>query len=70
MRDVARMDRDFSKIPKKHFELLSFDYKKDRIDRLKRAVLQNAAVLNKVVGEYQGLFECDKLPNGLVAMKP
>lgn len=27
-------------------------------------------VLNKVVGEYQSMFEFDKLPNGMIAMKP
>jgi hypothetical protein len=42
MRDIARMERDFSKIDSKYLKYLSFDYKKDRIDRLKKAVLTNA----------------------------
>ena len=41
LRDVARMERDFNKLDKKYLEYLSFDYKKDRIDRLKKAILTN-----------------------------
>jgi len=49
MRDIARMERDFNKIDKKYHKYLSFDFKKDRIERMKKAVLQNAIVLNQVV---------------------
>jgi carnosine N-methyltransferase len=70
MRDIARIERDFSKVDQRYLKYLSFDYKKDRIDRLKKAVIANATVLNKIVAEYQTLFEFDRLPNGLLAMKP
>jgi hypothetical protein len=39
MRDIARMERDFSKVPAKHLEMLSADFKKKRIDKIKRAVI-------------------------------
>jgi len=70
MRDIARMERDFTRIDPKYLKMLSFDYKKDRIDRLKKAVIQNSTVLNLIVAEHQGLFEFDKLPNGLISFKP
>jgi hypothetical protein len=70
MRDIARMERDLSKIDQKYLSLLSCDYKKERIDKLKRAVYYNSMLLNKIVAEYQSLFECDKLPNGKIALKP
>ena len=52
MRDIARMERDFNKIDPKYLEMLSFDYKKDRISRLKKAVITNSQLLNKIVAEY------------------
>lgn len=65
------MERDFSKLDPKYLKYLSFDYKKDRIERLKKAVMTNQKVLSKIVNEYQSLFEYDKLPNsGMIAMKP
>lgn len=70
MRDIARMERDFSKVDAKYLKYLSFDYKKERIDRLKKAVVANSLVLNKIVAEYQGMFDFDKLPNGMLMMKP
>lgn len=39
MRDIARMERDFNKIPKKYLQMLSPDFKTKRIDRLKKAVI-------------------------------
>ena len=41
MRDIARMDRDFSKIDPKYLKYISFDFKKQRIERLKKAVIIN-----------------------------
>ena len=52
MKDIARMEGDFTKIDPKYLKLLSFDYKKDRINRLKNAVILNSTVLNKIVAEY------------------
>ena len=71
MRDIARMERDFAKIDERYMKYLSSrDVGKTRIERLKKAVLQNAQVLNRIVAEYQGMFELDKLPGGMVAFKP
>jgi hypothetical protein len=53
MRDIARMERDFSKIDPKYLKYLSMKYQKVRIERLKQAVLTNSLVLNQIVGEYQ-----------------
>ena len=64
------MERDFAKLDQKYLKYLSFDYKKGRIEPLKKAVLANAQVLNKIVAEYQSMFEFDKLPNGMIALKP
>lgn len=64
------MDRDFNKIDAKYMQYLPEDFKKTRIDKLKKAILANQAVLNQIVGEYQTLFEYDKLPNGMIALKP
>ena len=46
MRDIARMERDYNKIDPKYHQYLSFDFKKERIDKMKKAVLQNSLVLN------------------------
>lgn len=70
MRDIARMERDFNRIDPKYLAMLSPDFKTKRIQRLKLAVIANSIVLNKVVQEYQGLFEHDKLPNGMIMFKP
>lgn len=70
MRDIARMEKDYAQIDPKYQKCLSFDFKKDRIGRLKKAVIQNSLVLNQIVKEYQSLFEFDRLPNGLIAFKP
>lgn len=51
------MERDFSKVDPKYLKYISIDYKRDRIDRLKKAAMQNSLVLNKVVEQYQSLFE-------------
>ena len=45
------MERDYYKIDKKYHKYLSFDFKKERIEKMKKAVLQNAVVLNQVVKE-------------------
>ena len=64
------MERDFSKIEKKYLDYLPTDFRKTRLDRLKKAILANQTVLNLIVQEHQHLFEYDKLPNGMIALKP
>ena len=51
MRDIARMDRDFSKIDPKYLKYISFDFKKQRIERLKKAVIINQQLLSQIVRE-------------------
>ena len=47
------MERDFNKIPQKHMQYLSKpSFGKERIEKLKKAVIANSLVLNKVVQEY------------------
>jgi carnosine N-methyltransferase len=64
------MERDFTSMPPKHLKLLPFDYKKDRILRLKECCRNNQAFLNKIVADYQGLFEMQVLPNGQSVLRP
>jgi hypothetical protein len=52
MRDIARMERDFSKVDPKYFKYLPPDFKKQRLDKLKKAVITNQQVLNLVVREH------------------
>lgn len=70
LREIARMERDFSKVDPKYLKYISIDYKRDRIDRLKQAAMYNALVLNKVVEQYQSMFEYQQLPNGMIAIEP
>ena len=70
IRDVARMERDFSKIDKKYIQYLPQDYHKQRVERFKNAIKANQKVLNLIVGQYQSLFETQKLQNGLIVLKP
>ena len=70
IRDVARMDRDFSKIDKKYMKYLPQDYHRKRVERYKKAIIANQQVLNQIVREHQGLFDTEKLPNGMLALKP
>ena len=64
------MDRDFSKIDKKYMKYLPQDYHRKRVERYKKAIIANQSVLNLIVREYQGLFDTEKLPNGMLALKP
>ena len=50
--------------------MLSFDYKTDRIQKLKDLTCQNQYFLNLIVQEYSNLFESNKLPDGRVVMTP
>lgn len=52
MREVARMERDFNKIDPKYLKYLSFDPKKERIDKLKQAIIANSILLNRIVAEH------------------
>lgn len=39
LREIARMERDFSKVDPKYLKYISIDYKRDRIDWLKKAAM-------------------------------
>jgi hypothetical protein len=49
IKDIARMERDFSFMPMKQLQLLSFDYHTDRIQRLKECTRENQYFLNLIV---------------------
>ena len=50
--------------------MLSFDYKLDRIQKLKDLTCQNQYFLNLIVQEFSNMFESDKLPDGREVMRP
>ena len=50
--------------------MLSFDYKADRIQKLKDLTCQNQYFLNLIVQEYSNLFSSNTLPDGRVVMTP
>lgn len=50
--------------------MLSFNFKTDRLDRLKKCTFANQKILNLIVQEHQNLFEFEKLQNGIIALKP
>ena len=57
-------------MPQWQLKMLSFDYKTDRIQKLKDLTCQNQYFLNLIVQEYSNLFESNKLPDGRVVMTP
>lgn len=46
LRDIARMERDFSGMPAWQLKMLSFDYRTERIQKLKDCSLVNQYFLN------------------------
>ena len=51
-------------------KMLSFDYKNDRIKKLKELTCQNQYFLNQIVVDYSNMFESEKLPDGRCVMRP
>ena len=70
MRDIARMERDFVQMPAWQHQLLSFDFRQDRIKRLKDCATANQRFLNPIVMQYQQLFATDTMPDGSMMMRP
>ena len=64
------MERDFAGMPAWQHKLLTFDYKTDRIERLKKCTFTNQLFLNLVVADWQALFDKQILPNGAAHLKP
>ena len=50
--------------------MLSFDYKTERIQRLKDCNLVNQRFLNQIVAEYQSMFQTEQLADGNLVMRP
>lgn len=44
------MERDFAQMPAWQLELLSFDYRQDRIKKLKDCTVENQRFINMIVG--------------------
>jgi len=70
MRDIARMERDFVQMPAWQHDMLSFDFRQDRIKKLKDCSIVNQRFLNMIVMQFQELFTTDELPDGSVVMRP
>ena len=49
MKDIARMDRDFSLMSQKQLQMIKFDYHTERIARLKECSRLNQYFLNQIV---------------------
>ena len=69
LRDVARMERDFSSIPKNHIKLLKYDYKV-RLDKLRKAIWRNYLFLLKIVSPYSHMFKFYKNEKGEMLIQP
>ena len=54
----------------KYLQMMPFDYKSERIQRLKECTKTNQLFLNQIVQDFTILFETERLPNGQQIMKP
>ena len=54
----------------KYLQMMPFDYKSERIQRLKECTKTNQLFLNQIVQDFTSLFETERLPNGQQIMKP
>jgi len=63
------MERDYQTIGEKYRSYLVFDYK-ERIAKLKAAIIANQKCLSQVAGKYLGMFKQFKLPNGEMQLEP
>lgn len=59
MRDVCRMERDYSKLSDDHKKRLKFDYV-EKIENMKKAVFRNSFFLSKLVQPYNYMFKFSK----------
>lgn len=64
------MERDFASLPPWQLKMLSFDYKQERVQRLKDCTFVNQQFLNQIVAPHIGLFPLDTMPNGSVVLRP
>lgn len=69
LRDVARMERDFSSIPEKHIKLLKYDYK-ERLEKLRKVIWKNYLFLLKIVSPYSHMFKFYKSENKEMLIEP
>jgi hypothetical protein len=68
MRDVSRMERDFSSLPNYQLELLKYQYK-ERINNLRHAIWRNYSFLLKIVSPYSHMFKFYKNENNEISME-
>jgi hypothetical protein len=69
LRDVARMERDFSSLLKHHVQMLKYDYK-ERLDKLRKAIWRNYLFLLKIVSPYSHMFKFLKNEKNEVMIQP
>ena len=69
LREVSRIERDFSSIPLKYKERMSFNYQ-TRIEKLKSAIWENYKFLLKIAEPYKEMFKSFKSSTGEVLIEP
>ncbi len=69
LRDLMRMERDFSSIPQEHIKLLKFDYKV-RLEKMKKAIWRNYLFLLKIVSPYSYMFKFFRNDKDEVLIQP
>ncbi len=68
LKDVARMERDFSSLSVTQLKLLKYDYK-DRIKKSREAIWSNYSFLLKIVSPYSHMFKFFKNENNEILME-
>jgi carnosine N-methyltransferase len=69
LRDVMRMERDFSSIPVDHIKFLKYNYK-ERLEKLKKAIWRNYLFLLKIVSPYSYMFKFFKNDKNEILIQP
>ncbi|MCQ2819544.1 MAG: carnosine N-methyltransferase family protein [archaeon] len=69
LREVTRMERDFSSIDEKYKKRMSFNYL-DRVAKLRKAIWLNYTFLIKIVTPYKSMFKYFKAKTGEVVIEP
>jgi carnosine N-methyltransferase len=69
LRDVSRIERDFSSIPLKYKERMSFNYQ-TRIEKLKSAIWENYKFLLDIAEPYKEMFKSFKSSTGEILIEP
>lgn len=69
LKDVARMERDFSRLPAEHLKLLKNNYK-ERLSNLRYAIGKNYSLMLKIISPYSHMFKFFKGNNNEILFEP